>query len=444
MRFCMLTTFFGRHSFGGDAAFVDRLSRALARQGHEVHVIYCEDAFRISKGGQTPRAHETPTGVVVHALKSPLGPLSPLLTHATGRPHLKLSAIRELVADINPHVVHFHNLSLIGGPGLLLEPFAGAVKLLTVHEHWLVCPLHVLWKRDRAICETPECVSCTLRAGRPPQPWRGSDLMKRGLESLDALICPSLSTRDEHRRRGIDVPFTHLPYFLPDDYEGADREPIPQASRPYFAAVGRLEKIKGFQDAIDAFRAIPDADLRLAGSGGYESALRKRAEGLPNVRFEGRLDAPGVARLLRAARGLIVPSLVHETFGYVTLEAFHEHTPVIARNLGALTEVISQSDGGMLFSTPGELVRAVERLRDDDALRERLASGGRRALESLWSETRHLAMYFDLIERLRDAKGLPRTRRPAPFGRHQRAHGAASIAAPATELAAETVSQGSA
>jgi hypothetical protein len=35
----MLTTFFGPHSFGGDAAFVDRLSRSLARRGHEVHVI---------------------------------------------------------------------------------------------------------------------------------------------------------------------------------------------------------------------------------------------------------------------------------------------------------------------------------------------------------------------------------------------------------------------
>ena len=45
MKFCMLTTFFGTHSFGGDAAFVDRLSRALSRHGHEVHVIYCRDAF---------------------------------------------------------------------------------------------------------------------------------------------------------------------------------------------------------------------------------------------------------------------------------------------------------------------------------------------------------------------------------------------------------------
>ena len=38
MKFRMITTFFGAHSFGGDAAYVDRLSQALCRRGHEVHV----------------------------------------------------------------------------------------------------------------------------------------------------------------------------------------------------------------------------------------------------------------------------------------------------------------------------------------------------------------------------------------------------------------------
>ena len=54
MKFAMFTTFFGPHSFGGDAAFVDRLSRALARHGHEVHVIYCRERLRDGQGGPDP------------------------------------------------------------------------------------------------------------------------------------------------------------------------------------------------------------------------------------------------------------------------------------------------------------------------------------------------------------------------------------------------------
>src|SRR4051794_19004853 len=95
--FCMFTTFFGEHSFGGDAAFVDRLSRALARLGHAVHVIYCRDAFELVRGNQTPRPYSAPPGVTIHALKSPFGPLSPLATHQTGGPAFKTRAIRRLV-----------------------------------------------------------------------------------------------------------------------------------------------------------------------------------------------------------------------------------------------------------------------------------------------------------------------------------------------------------
>src|SRR5881397_2234769 len=97
MKFCMLTTFFGPHSFGGDAAFVDRLSRALARHGHEVHVIYCKNAFDLVKGDQSPRPYQVPDGVTIHALESPAGPISPLATHQTGRPIFKARAIRRLI-----------------------------------------------------------------------------------------------------------------------------------------------------------------------------------------------------------------------------------------------------------------------------------------------------------------------------------------------------------
>ncbi len=151
-------------------------------------VIYCRDAFELSKAGLPPRPYEPPPGVTIHALASPFGPLSPLATHQTGKPLFKLGAIRRLLAAIRPDVVHFHNLSLIGGPGLLEIDAPGAVKLMTAHEHWLVCPQHVLWKHDGSVCESKECVRCCLRgdvlalavlasAGGelrsrgPPRPW---------------------------------------------------------------------------------------------------------------------------------------------------------------------------------------------------------------------------------------------------------------------------------
>jgi glycosyltransferase involved in cell wall biosynthesis len=416
MKFCMLTTFFGSHSFGGDAAFVDRLSRTLVRHGHEVHVVHCVDAFEAARGDQTPRPYEPDPGVIAHPLRSPFGVLSPLATHQTGRPFFKARAIRRLFDAVRPDVIHFHNLSLIGGPGLLALPAGGAVKLMTAHEHWLVCPLSVLWKFNAGVCETPECVKCCVQASRPPQWWRKTRLMDRSLRHLDALICPSRSTRLEHARRGITARMVELPYFLPDDYTGGPPAPTPRHERPYVAAAGRLEGIKGFQDAIDAVRRLPGIDLRIAGAGGFEAALRERARGLGNVHFEGRLDAPRLAALFRGAVAVVVPSRVYETFGYVVLEAFAEGTPVIVRDLGALPELVAESGGGLVFDTQDGLVAAIDRLASDPALRRRFGANGRAAREGVWSEASHLDRYFALIDRTRRARRVRADRAHDPRG----------------------------
>src|SRR5467141_2095531 len=46
LRFCMITTFYPPHAFGGDALFVYGLTNMLARRGHEVDVIHCVDSYR--------------------------------------------------------------------------------------------------------------------------------------------------------------------------------------------------------------------------------------------------------------------------------------------------------------------------------------------------------------------------------------------------------------
>jgi len=50
----MITTFYPPYSFGGDAIFVERLSSELARRGHHVEVIHCEDSYRLLARAGTP------------------------------------------------------------------------------------------------------------------------------------------------------------------------------------------------------------------------------------------------------------------------------------------------------------------------------------------------------------------------------------------------------
>lgn len=393
---CMVTTFYPPHHFGGDAVYVHRLSNELARRGHRVTVVYSPDAFGTLRGKvrTAPTEHEN---VRVHPLGQRLGPLRPLVTYLSGRPALKARELRELFARERFDVTHFHNVSLVGGPGIL--EYGSGVKLYTTHEHWLVCPMHVLWKNNREPCENPQCLRCTLAFRRPPQLWRYGSLLERRVRNIDLFLSPSRFTIEKHRERGFTGPMTHLPYFLPQ------QEPVQPApaERPYFLVVGRLERLKGVQTLIELFRRYDAADLVVAGEGTYGDALRRQAAGLGHVRFVGSVPFYELQSLYAGATALLVPSIGYETFGIVTLEAFAQRTPAIVRDLGALPEAVEDSGGGFTYRGDDELLAAMEALRANPALRAELGERGHRGYVEQWSEEPHLRRYFDLIAHLRES-----------------------------------------
>jgi glycosyltransferase involved in cell wall biosynthesis len=326
--------------------------------------------------------------------------VSTLLTQQLGRPLVNGRRLRDLIAGGRYDVVNFHNVSLIGGPGLFT--MAGdAVTVYMAHEHWLVCPMHVLWRHGRELCTSRECFRCTLSYNRPPQLWRYTDYLDRQLDHVDAIIAMSEFSREKHREFGLRHPMDVLPYFLPDPETPSLPSP-PGGSpneRPYFFFAGRLERIKGLDDVIPVFRDLPDVDFLIAGDGTHGAALRAIATGMPNVRFLGRIAPDELRRYYGHARALVVPSECYETFGIVLIEAFRQGTPVIARRLGPFPEIVERSGGGDLFSTRDELLGALRRLSGDPAYRAQLAEAGYRAYVEHWSEHVVVPQYLDIVRR---------------------------------------------
>ena len=400
LRFCMLTTFYPPYSFGGDAIGIQRLSRALVRRGHHVSVVHDVDAYNALHEGPEPQPIPNDEGVEVVSLRSGVGILSPLLTQQTGRPVLNGRRIASLLREGNYDVVNYHNVSLIGGPGLF--HLAGdAVTLYMAHEHWLVCPMHVLWRHGRERCEKPECFRCTLHYRRPPQLWRETGLLEREIAHVDAVIAMSEFSRDMHRRRGFTRDMEVLPYFLPDAEEAGMPEAVGPSphERPYFFFAGRLERIKGLQDVIPVFSHYRGADLVIAGDGEFSADLKTQAAGMANVRFVGRISPDDLSRYYRHAVATVVPSVCYETFGIVLIEAFRQGTPVIARRLGPFPEIVECSGGGELFHTTEELVSAMQRLQEDPAHRARLARAAFRGYVERWSESAVIPQYLGIVRR---------------------------------------------
>jgi glycosyltransferase involved in cell wall biosynthesis len=404
LSFCMITTFYPPYHFGGEAMYLYRLSNELARQGHRVTVVHCLNSYNLLSSAGARGAFPHHENVTVRTLKSRLGGLSPLVTYLSGKPGLKARELRRLFEEDHFDVIHFHIVSLVGGPGIL--SYGDAIKLYTTHEYWLVCPMHDLWKYNKELCEETDCFRCSLTFRRPPQLWRYSGLLERELDNVDLFLAPSHATIAEHERRGFTRPMRRLPHFLPlAEASGAGPEaPELPTSRPYFLYVGRLAKVKGAHTLIDAFRHYDKADLVIAGDGNEAAALRAGAADLPHVHFLGHVHPDELGSLYAGAVAVVVPTVVYETFGFVALEALANGTPVVVRHLGALPEIVEESGAGFTYRTEAELIEALEAIRTNPDLRRELGERGRAAHVERWSEGPHLAQYFAAIEEARERR----------------------------------------
>lgn len=400
LRILMFTTFYPPYSFGGDAIGVQRMARALAARGHQVTVVHDEDSYLILGGKVQPVG--APDGVEVIGLRAKSGFLSNLLTQQTGRPTLHAARIRAIIDDMRPDIIWYNNTSLVGGPGLLT--YGDAFKIYEAHEHWLVCPTHVLWRHGRELCETRECLKCVVNYRRPPQLWRYTGLIDRMLDRADLIIAKSAFSRDKHKAFGLRQDMQVLPYFLPDLQADAVAS-YAGHPRPYFLFVGRLEKIKGLQDVFPAMDKYPDADLLILGDGDYAETLKQQAASNPRIQFLGRKTPEELNAYYRGALALIVPSVCYETFGIILIESFRLGTPVIARHLGPFPEIVETARAGLLFSNEADLLSAMASMQHDADGRARMAHAARAAFETHWREDRVMEAYGAALAQAARARG---------------------------------------
>ena len=395
MRFCMVTTFYPPFHMGGDAVYVRALALALRREGHSVDVVHCEDAFRVVGGQSVSSPSTDDDGIVVHRLRHPLGMLSPLITQQTGHPGLKRRALKA-VLDRGYDVIHFHNISLIGGPGLL-ELGRSRIKLLTLHEQWLICPTHVFWKNKEKACDRPTCWTCSIRSGIPPQLWRLGNLITRQLEHVDLLLAPSEFTAARHKAAGITRPIEVFPLF--SRLEPGATKPAPRL-RPLFLFAGRVTASKGIGQLVRMFRALPDYDLWIAGDGDLRNKLAAECRTAGNIQFLGTVDAPRLSTLYGEATATVIPSLAPESMALVAVESFANSTPVVARNAGGCGELVRASNAGFVCEDDGELLAAIHSFARDPELARAMGQRARQIYEQKYTQRIHMAAYLQRVNSL--------------------------------------------
>ncbi|HVS47012.1 MAG TPA: glycosyltransferase family 4 protein [Verrucomicrobiae bacterium] len=200
----------------------------------------------------------------------------------------------------------------------------------------------------------------------------------------------------------------------------APAQPLPgllaEASRgSYILCVGRLEPLKGFDQAIQVVARLRDRGtslrLLLAGSdNGAQKSLRDLARSLDvtdNISFVGRVPRDQLAWLYERAAAVLVPS-VTESFSLVTLEAMSRGGACVVAAVGGMLDFAQDQKNCLLYPF-GELesiVQAITRLLTDPGLNGQLRVGAR-STPDRFSWDRIVTQYEAAYERVREAGSVP-------------------------------------
>ncbi len=182
------------------------------------------------------------------------------------------------------------------------------------------------------------------------------------------------------------------------------RAPSPE---PSVLFLGRITPYKGISVAIEALarlraeHAVP-ATLTMVGpeDGGYGAEMRALAERLgvaEEVRWLGPVGPERIAELLSTTAALIVPSTWDEPFPLVTIEAALARVPIVASDVGGVSEGMHDEEHALLFAR-GDAAGAATALGRTLREAEQTAARVERAFERAQRKFR-LGPYLDDQER---------------------------------------------
>ncbi|GGL51065.1 glycosyltransferase [Planomonospora parontospora] len=364
---------------GGQNVHVAALAAALAERGHEVVVHTRRD---------DPDAPDTVAlcpGVTVEHV--PAGPAAPVPKDLLP-PYMPAFAahLRRRWRRSRPDVVHAH-FWMSGLAALEAARPLGVPVVQTFHA------LGTVKRRWQGTADTspPQRIAAETAIGRDAQLTVATctdevnELLAMGVPAERVTIVPC----------GVDLELFH-----------PDGPAAPRGRRPRILSIGRMVPRKGVGTVVEALRALPGAELVIAGGAPDDEEARRlerlaAAHGLSDrvsvVGSVGRADVPA---LMRSA-DVVVSVPWYEPFGIAVVEAMACGVPVVASSVGGHLDTVAGCGVLVPPRRPRALARALSDLLKRPDLRAALALSGERRARSGYGwpriAERTEAAYLDVI-----------------------------------------------
>jgi colanic acid/amylovoran biosynthesis glycosyltransferase len=184
----------------------------------------------------------------------------------------------------------------------------------------------------------------------------------------------------------------------------ASKPSHPGQQPPSILSVGNLRKVKGQRFLIEALTALRDRQFDFAasivgtGPDAAELEAQTKAAGLSTqVRFLGEMDNAALLRLMREADLFVLLSLSEGVSG-AAIEAMAQGLPVVATNVGGMSELITSGQEGFIVPAADSRAAAepLSQLLADPELRTRMGEAAYKKVQSEFNISQMINAYKGL------------------------------------------------
>ncbi len=319
--------------------FVERHALALISQGHQVRIVH--EAFSNRILFPTIEVETAVSGIVIYQLYLP--------KILQGKLRVRKALTRRLlerlnIDEFNADIVHGHVLYPVGPVAVFTAKNLNVPLVFT--EHWSgflpenahkLAPAKILTTQSVvSLCACVMPVSIALQSGMKDLGFHGNyEVIYNAVDTT--LYFPV----QEKPKKSFT--FLHVSNFAPvKNVEGIIRA---------FAAFQQRNPTR-----IVELQVVGDGDLEA-----LKSFTRREFSALKNVVFMGAQPYAGIARLMQQADCFVLFS-EFETFGCVVAEALCVGLPVISTKVGAIPEMLDDSNGILINKSETGLLNAMNEM----------------------------------------------------------------------------------
>lgn len=416
---------------GGVDVYTHRLGEALIRLGHDVK-IFAFDPTSESAGENILISEEVFKGTEVWRFKF-LFSKRPQSAHDYAYDPEVRERLKQILQEQKPDLFIIMNFYMIT---LSAVEAAKDLDIPVIHiatDFIPICRRATLIRWDGKSCTTGESVkSCTQcfvshhAFGRlasaifyklpdrmlprisnnenlfnPPNPlWLLNPFLKQAVimekrlsilqplrEKIDLVLAPTRYTSKMFAENGFKSDQMHfLPFGVDEDNPLSRLEKLPSA-HVRFLFIGRFQPYKGAHILVEAFNNLAspkESTLTIYGTADdgyieYFNKLNSMMKSNSRIRNAGQISPNRLNNAFREGDIFVLPSTWHENSPLILLDAIQSKTPVVASDIGGVTDIVKDGINGLLFpmGNPQALQQVMQKIINKPKIISQLKAGAK-------------------------------------------------------------------